>query len=428
MKIGYFPFSFCCFFIFSLRIYSTIILRDEGIFPDPENCKNYYLCGSSGDCTLFTCDDDLLFDEFLLVCNFAEFVDCGERPNPYEPTTNPDYSSTLATKTSTNDINSPTTTSLVASTTTSTHPEPTTSSKDDDRYPNHVVGMYILLADNGVKGYHTDDIWAPKLYEYQQTGSNVLFFTFINPKTMEVPMSFRNLASTRGNGLAGSVPKETKIIFVIGGQGYSEDTNPWEWLMTKKKAENMAETVASWKDLFGCDGVDLDIEEGAGDQEEAGTNMVHFIRKLRDLQPNIIIGQPTYGYPQIPAEIDVINESFNIDASTNNLVDSVGIMAYEGTEALHYIKNFAEATNQGEGFPITSNTPYTSILVGCKGTNSINDIETLANESLNQDLLGIMVWYASVIGGFQYEVDWDTSTNSDSQAGFISAMEMLSKR
>ena len=41
-----------------------------------------------------------------------------------------------------------------------------------------------------------------------------------------------------------------------------------------------------------------DIEEGAGDADNAGVNLVHFVNKLRTLQPEIIIGQPTYGYPQ----------------------------------------------------------------------------------------------------------------------------------
>ena len=421
---------FC--FLMPLKTFSNTSF-DTNIYPDPENCQNYYLCGSPDDCTLLTCDPGLLFDDVLLACNFAEFVDCGDRPNPFDTTINPDQSTTTTIKPTTSDVikstttSTSTTTTFITTTTTTTKPLDTTTTPDnDDRYPKRVLGMYLALADDGIAGYHTDDAWAPKLYEYQQQGSNVLFFSFINPESMIVPISFKNLASTRGSDLAGSVPANTKIVFAIGGYTYSIDPNPWEWLTTKEKAESMAEVVASWKDLYGCDGIDLDIEEGAGNQEEAGRNMVHFIRKLRDLQPNIIIGQPTYGYPQIPAEVEVINESFNIDRSSNNLADSVGIMAYEGTESLLYVRNFAEASNQGQGFPITCNTPYNVMLVGCKGTNSAADIETLANESLNQDLLGIMVWYASVIDGFQYAKDWDASFDEESQTGFVSAMEILS--
>lgn len=61
----------------------------------------------------------------------------------------------------------------------------------------------------------------------------------------------------------------------------------------------MAEKVAKWYDDYNCDGIDLDLEEGAGARKEAGPNMIHFVRKLRQLQPKMIISQPTYGYPQV---------------------------------------------------------------------------------------------------------------------------------
>ena len=61
----------------------------------------------------------------------------------------------------------------------------------------------------------------------------------------------------------------------------------------------MAEEVATWPDRYNVDGIDLDIEEGAGSNVEAGPNMVHFVRRLKQLRPNFIIGQPTYGYPAV---------------------------------------------------------------------------------------------------------------------------------
>jgi hypothetical protein len=51
----------------------------------------------------------------------------------------------------------------------------------EGRFPDKVVGLYIILADDTEEGFHTDSDWDPKLFEYQQTGANVLFFTFINP-------------------------------------------------------------------------------------------------------------------------------------------------------------------------------------------------------------------------------------------------------
>ena len=61
----------------------------------------------------------------------------------------------------------------------------------------------------------------------------------------------------------------------------------------------MAEEVATWLDTYNIDGIDLDIENGAGDRQEAGPNMLHFIRKLKSIHPDMIVSQPTYGYPQV---------------------------------------------------------------------------------------------------------------------------------
>ena len=41
-----------------------------------------------------------------------------------------------------------------------------------------------------------------------------------------------------------------------------------------------------------------------------------------------------------------------------------------------------------------------AVLVGCGGISSPADISKLAEESVKQDLLGIMVWYVKQISGF----------------------------
>ena len=234
-------------------------------------------------------------------------------------------------------------------TTTTTTTLPLTTTDLPERYPNKVLGLYLALAAETEDGYHTDDDWEPRLFEYQQEGANVLFFTFVHPENMTVPKSFERLSATRGTGDVGAVPADTRIIFAIGGYDYSLFVNPWPWLVSREAAEAMAEEVATWPELYNVDGIDLDIEEGAGSRPEAGTNMGHFIRKLRELRPNFIIGQPTYGYPQIQAETDVINQSWNPGMTSNNMADSVGIMVYEGTQSLNYVKNYAEGTSQWEG-------------------------------------------------------------------------------
>ena len=88
-------------------------------------------------------------------------------------------------------------------------------------------------------------------------------------------------------------------IQIVGGYAYSVKVNPWPWLTSRAAAEDMAEKVAEWPEKYGCDGIDLDIEDGAGDAKGAGKNMLYFIKKLKRLRPKMIIGQPTYGYPAV---------------------------------------------------------------------------------------------------------------------------------
>merc|ERR1712080_306804 len=232
------------------------------------------------------------------------------------------------------------------------------------RFPKKSLGMYILLADDTEDDFHTDnDQWEPLLHPYQQEGANVLFFTFINPETMAVPAAFKKLAASRGTNADGAVPADTLIIFAIGGYAYSLHPNPWEWLTSQSKAEAMAEQVAKWKDDYGIDGIDLDIEEGAGSQGPAGPNMVHFIRKLKSIHPDWIVSQPTYGYPQI--------------------------------------------------------------MVGAKGTSSSSTVMKLAQASVQDDLLGTMVWFCSVRNGLVYGHGWDCSESQDSMDGCVAALKYM---
>lgn len=294
-------------------------------------------------------------------------------------------------------------------------------------WPKRILGLYILLADDSEDGYDSAADWEPELFTWQQESSNVLFFTFIHPGTMEIPPSFKKLAKTRGSSAPGSVPADTVIMFAIGGYAYSLKPNPWDWLTSREKAEAMAEKVARWPEEYGCDGIDLDLEEGAGAKREAGPNMIHFIRKLKSLKPDIIISQPVYGYPQVQAESDVINASWDTEGNSQGLADSLGLMVYEGTQALNYVKNYAKGSNQWQGFPIKVNAPTNTILLGAKGSSSSTTLVKLATEAVKQDLLGIMVWYASVKNGFDYAANWDASTKADSISGYKQAFDILNK-
>ena len=61
-------------------------------------------------------------------------------------------------------------------------------------------------------------------------------------------------------------------------------------------------------------------------------------------------------------------------------------------------------------------------MLGAKGSASDADIHALAEDALNRDLLGMMVWYVSAQGGFQYEPSWDTSEAPESQYAFVAVM------
>merc|ERR1711971_739923 len=279
-------------------------------------------------------------------------------------------------------------------------------------WPKKVMGLYILLADDDHEGFENNAVWQPRLYDWQQKAANVLFFTFIHPVTMDVPPAFEDLAKTRGTGVDGAIPSDTVILFAIGGYAYSSKIKPWHWLESREAAEAMAERVATWPQKYGIDGIDLDLGDGAGDTPKAGPNMIHFVKKLRKLQPKMIIGQPTYGFPQVKAEIAVINASWK-DKKSTGVADSVGLMVYQGTYALNYVKNYADASKQWSGFPIKTDVPKDCILLGAKGAAGGSTIRKLADATMKNDYLGIMVWYASVRNGdgkgLQYAESWDAS-------------------
>ena len=49
---------------------------------------------------------------------------------------------------------------------------------------------------------------------------------------------------------------------------------------------------------------------------------------------------------QIHAEIDVINASWDEKGNNKGLADSIGLMVYEGTNSLNYVKNYNAGTSR----------------------------------------------------------------------------------
>jgi len=260
--------------------------------------------------------------------------------------------------------------------------------------PPRTVGFYCLLADDTVQGYTSSDSWQPHLYEYQIQGTNVLWLTFINPQTMSVPPAYSNLATCRGSGTSGCPLSSQRIIFSVGGEAYSNQQ--WPWLQSQSAAESMATQVAEWSTKYGADGIDIDIEGSAGTGSAASQNIIYFAKKIKLINPNFIITQPVYGYPQIDAENSMVNNGWNQNGQSNGICDAVGIMVYNDEESLQYVPNYENGTSQWQGFPITVNVPSYQIIVGLQGTASSSSIDTMTTDCIEQDLGGFMVWYASV--------------------------------
>jgi hypothetical protein len=217
----------------------------------------------------------------------------------------------------------------------------------------------------------------------------VYYLTFINPTNMAVPPSFT--AFTKNN------PTGATIMFAVGGYSYSMHPNPWPFLESVEAAEAMAAQVAEWPKKYGCDGIDLDIETGAGSAPHVGANLAAFVKKLNELNPSMQVTQPVFGFPQVQAESDMVNAAWGNDTDKPR-VDAVGIMVYSGTGSLGYKKNYAHGSSQWSGFPIHVDVPATSIVMGAGGDAVAGDLDKFVAATKGDDgIRGIMVWYASVL-------------------------------
>ena len=283
--------------------------------------------------------------------------------------------------------------------------------------PSKMVGMYVAVSDNDAMKYKDSYHWTPRLMQYQVEGANVLFMTFVDPQTMELPVAMRNLAASRGKSETGSVPHATKLIASVGGQGYSK-SHVWTFLSSPESARAMAATVATWWDDYGVDGIDLDIEWGpAGNNQTQAEHLVIFIAELGSLNPHFIITQPVYGYPQVVAESRVVNSAFGSPPSvpSNSSIDRVGIMVYDGDASLQYVNNYCHGTNQKVP-QVNVNVPPQAILVGIGGGATAQTIASVVSGVVARDLSGMFVWYGSLLdkatgkAGLQYDRKFDAAS------------------
>jgi len=248
--------------------------------------------------------------------------------------------------------------------------------------PDKTVGLYLLIADDGWP-YKSETEWVPKLPDYMAAGGvNVLWLAFVNPAKMPaLPPAMAHIGKNRPNG--------TKVIASVGGEAYS-DSGTWPWLDSVEAAEAMAAEVVQWKTKYGMDGIDLDIEG-----HQPGPTALAFAKKVKELDPTFIVTQPVFGSPQVTEEDYMVNQCFAKGAKSS--VDAIGIMVYEGVGSLQYIKNYLNGTTSWQGAPIHVDVPPQKVILGAGGQSAAGTIEALAKAAHDQDLGGIMVWYASVI-------------------------------
>jgi hypothetical protein len=246
-----------------------------------------------------------------------------------------------------------------------------------------VVGLYLLVADDSNPWkYKSDTVWQPKLPDYMGAGGvNVLWMAFVNPEDMpKLPPAMQYIGKNKKPGMI--------VIPSIGGEAYSASAS-WPWLASNAAAEAMAVEVVGWKTKYGIDGIDLDIEGG-----QPGPASLAFAKKCKQLDPSFIVTQPVFGSPQIKEENYMVNENFKKGATS--AVDAIGIMVYQGTGSLQYVKDYVDGSKQWSGFPIHVDVPSQKVLLGAGGQASAGTITSLAKAAYAQNLGGIMVWYASI--------------------------------
>lgn len=93
----------------------------------------------------------------------------------------------------------------------------------------------------------------------------------------------------------------TKVIFSIGGESYSNQD--WRFLESQSAADQMAQIVALWPSKYGCDGIDIDLENSAGSGTTVANNVVYFVQQLRDYNSDMIITVPVYGFHKLMLKI-----------------------------------------------------------------------------------------------------------------------------
>ena len=82
---------------------------------------------------------------------------------------------------------------------------------------------------------------------------------------------------------------------------------------------------------------------------------------------------------QVTAENAVVNAAWNKDGTSNNQIQSIGLMVYQDSTSLDYVGKYDGTSPRWEGYPITAKVPTTAINAGIQGgatSAAIIDITT----------------------------------------------------
>jgi hypothetical protein len=74
----------------------------------------------------------------------------------------------------------------------------------------------------------------------------------------------------------------------------------------------------------------------------------------------MIITQAVYGYPQIHAQSLLTVNSWRADGTSNNLLDSIGIMVYKDTDSLNWVAEYTGEKSTPHWCALSSNAQVAS--------------------------------------------------------------------
>ena len=153
-----------------------------------------------------------------------------------------------------------------------------------------------------------------------------------------------------------------------------------------------------------------------------GQNIVVFVQELRRLRPNFIITQAVYGYPQVYSESLLTVKGWNAQGQSSGLLDSIGLMVYNGADSLNWVGQYSGATctqywcavcNDAQVATPCTAVPRGKILAGLDGAVQQHDLDSVCSGNVG----GYMVWYASADNGFQYGPQNDARINGGTRFG-----------